>query len=83
MKGYIDMLQREFLVLMPVLDDLGRAIIVGNVTNIDEVCRHCPEVAQVFWYLVHVAMENPSVRKVRYSYYFPFVCTRCEQNLIS
>ena len=64
MQGYIDMLQRGFFVLMPVLDDLGRAIIVGNA-NIDEVCRQCPEVAQVFWYLVHVAMENPSVRKVR------------------
>jgi len=51
--------------LMPVLDDLGRAIIVGNATNFDEVCRQCPEAAQVFWYLVHVAMENPSVRKVR------------------
>ena len=72
-QGYIDMLQRGFFVLMPVLDDLGRAIIVGNVTNIEEVCRRCPEAAQVFWYLVHVAMENPSVRKVRYSYYFSFL----------
>lgn len=64
MQGYIDLLQRGFLMLLPVLDDLGRAIIVGNVTIIDEVCHQCPEVAQVFWYLIHVAMENPSVRKV-------------------
>jgi len=62
MSDRIEYIRRGFLVLLPVLDEKGRAIIHGNFDPDLMGEELVDEVVQVWWYLIHVAMENPSVR---------------------
>jgi len=50
------------MILLPKLDEQGRAIIYQNTALMGEQ-RVDESVFKVWWYLIHVAMENPSVRK--------------------
>ena len=66
MKDNEEFIRRGFLVLLPVPDDQDRLIIYGRPSLIDRQSNDdlVDEVIQVFWYLVHVAMEYPRARKV-------------------
>jgi len=90
MSDRIEDIRKGFLILLPVLDDRGRAIIYYDPALTedqqevveDEVSRDSfffsydnhlidmcylfsidAQVVQIYWYLIHVASENPSVRK--------------------
>lgn len=63
MSDRIEDIRKGFLILLPVLDDKGRAIIYANNALMGEE-QQVEEVLMVWWYLIHVAVENfPSVRK--------------------
>ena len=66
MKDNEKFIRRGFLVLLPVPNDQDRLIIYGRPSLIDRQSNDdlVDEVIQVFWYLVHVAMEYPRARKV-------------------
>ena len=50
------------MILLPKLDEKGRAIIYLKTALMGEQ-QVDESVFKVWWYLIHVAMENPSVRK--------------------
>ena len=58
----IEDIRKGYLILLPKLDEKGRAIIDQNTALMGEQ-RVDESVFKVWWYLTHVAMENPSVRK--------------------
>jgi len=63
MKDNIEFLKRNpLLTLLPELSESGQGIIYGNSSLIpggDEV----DSVIQLWWYLMHIGLENPSIRK--------------------
>jgi len=58
----IEDIRKGYLILLPKLDEKGRAIIYLHTALMGEQ-QGDTSVFQVWWYLIHVAMENPSVRK--------------------
>mmetsp|Transcript_17773 Transcript_17773/g.31317 ORF Transcript_17773/g.31317 Transcript_17773/m.31317 type:complete len:393 (-) Transcript_17773:188-1366(-) len=63
MKDHVPALMQGFVILLPVLDGAGRAIIYSNSSSRAPSNLQTEEKIQVWWYLLHVAMENPSVTK--------------------
>ncbi|KAL7536923.1 hypothetical protein ACHAXR_007472, partial [Thalassiosira sp. AJA248-18] len=62
MEGRIDALKQGFLYLLPVLDEAGRAIIYSSYSSQDpHLNMRAEDKIQVWWYLLHVAMEMPGV----------------------
>jgi len=60
MSDRIEDVRKGYLILLPVLDEQGRAVIYFNPSLMEDKVE---PVVQVWWYLTHVAMENPRVRK--------------------
>jgi len=63
MKDDIKILRGGYITILPVCDEVGRSIIYIN-----KACRMptTEEKLRVLWYLLHVATQNPTVRKEGY-----------------
>jgi len=73
MKDNVEFLKRNpLLTLLPELSESGQGIIYGKSSMIpagDDVHR----VIQLWWYLMHIGLENPSIRKVSSIYSLPYM----------
>jgi len=63
MRDHIDALKHGFLTILPVRDLAGRAIIYSNSSPYMKSNLRTDQKIPVWWYLLHVAMENPEVKK--------------------
>lgn len=63
MKDRTHALKQGFLILLPVLDPSGRAIMYSNSSPYKQSNPPAEQKIQVWWYLLHVAMESPSALK--------------------
>lgn len=63
MRGSEQSIKQGFIKLLPVLDNQGRAIMYANPALAAPDDEEDAPVIKVWWYLIHVAMSNPNVRK--------------------
>ena len=63
MKGSDESIKQGVIKLLPVLDNQGRAILYGNPALASADDEVDSQVIKVWWYLMHVALANPSVQK--------------------
>ena len=63
MKGSEGSIKQGFIKLLPVLDNQGRAIFYADPALALADDELDAPVIKVWWYLIHVAMSNPSCRK--------------------
>ena len=63
MRGSEESIKQGFIKLLPVLDNQGRAIFYANPALAAAQDEADASVIKVWWYLIHVAMSNPNVRK--------------------
>ena len=63
MKGCDESIKQGFIKLLPVLDNQDRAIFYANPALAAPADEVDSQVIKVWWYLIHVAMSNPSCRR--------------------
>jgi hypothetical protein len=63
LRDHADSLKAGFITLLPVTDAEGRAILYSDSGAYKFHNPPCEHKIRVWWYLVHVAMENPNVTK--------------------
>ena len=63
MKGSEGSIKQGFIKLLPVLDNQGRAILYADPALALADDELDAQVIKAWWYLIHVAMSNPSCRK--------------------
>ena len=63
MRGSEESIKQGFIKLLPVLDNQGRAILYADPSLASAADEVDSQVIKAWWYLIHVAMSNPSCRK--------------------